>query len=383
MRPAPASSSGAVGRPAWRPTEVLNTVLLIGAIFLLMRQQYSAALGSATATVRMASPVWSAAAARGAVGSTPPQMADRAEAAEAARGGAARAPVGQLCPPGAPRAAAASPAGLAAAFDGSQSSEQRLKQLWRHPRVKHPEWWKEVHYDWWHLLDRRQLARGLAAAGDPARLECLAEKLLDGRGIKLGVIGGSVSFGTTFTTSKSHALFHWKLYQWINATFPLADTLAPAHEHYCGAVPASGPSYMEHCLQVRPLRPASLRPPVAAPRLSPPRSVPTTPNPTLNRTAPPHPSPVPSALPTPPSHSPAPVPLSLIRVPALSPFRCTRTRGGKHSSSQSLPPPLAAYSCWCGPSHDADHRLIRHSPPPTGRARALPHTPPLEWHMPA
>jgi len=61
--------------------------------------------------------------------------------------------------------------------------------------------------------------------------------------VKLSVVGGSVSFGTTFTTSRSKSLFHWKIYQWLNATFP--DVL---HEHYCGAVPASGPSYMEHCL---------------------------------------------------------------------------------------------------------------------------------------
>ena len=33
------------------------------------------------------------------------------------------------------------------------------------------------------------------------------------------------------------------MYQWINATFAGAK-----HEHYCGAVAASGPSYMEHCL---------------------------------------------------------------------------------------------------------------------------------------
>ena len=33
------------------------------------------------------------------------------------------------------------------------------------------------------------------------------------------------------------------MYQWINATFAGAR-----HEHHCGAVAASGPSYMEHCL---------------------------------------------------------------------------------------------------------------------------------------
>ena len=75
------------------------------------------------------------------------------------------------------------------------------------------------------------MARGLATVGDPLRLRCLGEKLLAGLPTHLSVLGGSVSFGTTFTTSKSKALFHWKIYQWINATFAGAR-----HEHHCGAV---------------------------------------------------------------------------------------------------------------------------------------------------
>ena len=67
--------------------------------------------------------------------------------------------------------------------------------------------------------------------------------MLAGGKVHLSVIGGSVSFGTTFTTSKSRALYHWKVYQYLNSSFPDAR-----HEHYMGAVPASGPSYMEHCL---------------------------------------------------------------------------------------------------------------------------------------
>uniref|UniRef100_A0A7S0IPL4 SGNH hydrolase-type esterase domain-containing protein n=1 Tax=Calcidiscus leptoporus TaxID=127549 RepID=A0A7S0IPL4_9EUKA len=124
-------------------------------------------------------------------------------------------------------------------------TERRLKHIWRMPK-QHPGTRAaavEVHNDTWALLSERQIARGLASAGDPLRMECLATKLLSGAPVRLAVIGGSVSFGTTFTTSRSRALFHWKVYQWLNATFP-----GVTHEHYSGAVPASGPSYMEHCV---------------------------------------------------------------------------------------------------------------------------------------
>ena len=118
--------------------------------------------------------------------------------------------------------------------------EAWLKHVWR----MKPHWSpKEVSNASWAFLSERQISRGIVSRGDPVRLQCLAEKLLGGGAARLNVVGGSVSFGTTFTTSKSHALFHWKVYQWLNASFPRAP-----HEHYCGAVPASGPSYMEHCV---------------------------------------------------------------------------------------------------------------------------------------
>ena len=120
------------------------------------------------------------------------------------------------------------------------ASEPRLKRIWRHPPHNS---YKEQHDARWTFLSERQLARGLVNPGDPQRLRCLAEKLLAGHLTRLSVLGGSVSFGTTFTTGRSRALYHWKVYQYLNASFPLA-----AHEHFQGAVPASGPSYMEHCV---------------------------------------------------------------------------------------------------------------------------------------
>ena len=140
-------------------------------------------------------------------------------------------------PPPSPTAAELLPP---AADDSLSTGEARLKRIWRHP--PHPSW-KEAHDARWAFLDDRQLSRGVSP-GDPQRLRCFAEKALSGRVTHLSVLGGSVSFGTTFTTGKSRTLYHWKVYQYLNASFAGA-----AHEHYQGAVPASGPSYMEHCFQ--------------------------------------------------------------------------------------------------------------------------------------
>jgi hypothetical protein len=129
------------------------------------------------------------------------------------------------------------------------TDERRLKGLWEHPNDQRTPRARlvEIHDSRWAFLDDRLLARGLSTVGDPLRLRCLAEKLLAGQPSRLSVLGGSVSFGTTFTTSRSRALFHWKTYQYLNASFPTAPGAAP-HEHFMGAVPASGPSYMEHCV---------------------------------------------------------------------------------------------------------------------------------------
>lgn len=124
-------------------------------------------------------------------------------------------------------------------------TEKRLKLMWRlreERKAGSRAAMVEIHNDTWSFLNDRQLAKGIDE-GDPLRMQCFAARLLAGETTRLGVVGGSVSFGTTFTTSRSKALYHWKFYQWINETFG-----GPRHEHYCGAVAASGPSYMEHCL---------------------------------------------------------------------------------------------------------------------------------------
>lgn len=134
----------------------------------------------------------------------------------------------------------------------ASTSEARLREVWRAERREAGSRaaMVEIHNDSWALLSPRELRRGVATLGDPQRLRCFAQKLLAGSSVRLSVVGGSVSFGTTFTTSKSKSLFHWKVYQWLSAVFPAAS-----HEHFLGAVAASGPSYMEHCLHWHVLAP--------------------------------------------------------------------------------------------------------------------------------
>lgn len=102
---------------------------------------------------------------------------------------------------------------VARSWLSNASAVPRLREIWRMDphRAGTRAALVEVHNDSWALLNTRQLARGVSSLGDPLQLRCLASKLLSGGAVKLSVVGGSVSFGTTFTTSKSKALFHWKV----------------------------------------------------------------------------------------------------------------------------------------------------------------------------
>ncbi|EOD30675.1 hypothetical protein EMIHUDRAFT_113096 [Emiliania huxleyi CCMP1516] len=145
----------------------LNTVLLLGAVLLLLRQQWQSAEKAGT---RVTLPP--------RVGLWPP-------------------PPEYVADGGGGGTAAAEAASAAAAVAAARSEAERERQAAAKLGAE--------------LARLRAASRtaagggGSAAArggGDPARLECLAEKLLDGRGVRLGILGGSVSFGTTFTTSK-------------------------------------------------------------------------------------------------------------------------------------------------------------------------------------
>ena len=82
-------------------------------------------------------------------------------------------------------------------------ADDRLRYFWR-ATDKHQAGSRhatvEIHNNSWSFLDKRQLRRGGSSPGDPLRMQCMAARLLAGEATKLSTVGGSVSFGTTFTT---------------------------------------------------------------------------------------------------------------------------------------------------------------------------------------
>ena len=147
-------------------------------------------------------------------------------------------------PPPRPVAAAASASTAADLVEQAYSiDEQRLKYIWAHPPHKS---WKETHDSRWAFLTERQLSSGIVSRGDPLRLRCLAEKLRAGRPIHLSVLGGSVSFGTTFTTSKSKALYHWKVRACLSHCHrPRHGTATATASATASATAASQPHYTQ------------------------------------------------------------------------------------------------------------------------------------------
>ncbi|EOD08977.1 hypothetical protein EMIHUDRAFT_105705 [Emiliania huxleyi CCMP1516] len=166
----------------------LNTVLLLGAVLLLLRQQWQSAEKAGTRVtlpprVGLWPPPPEYVADGGGGGTAAAEAASAAAAVAAARSEAERerqaaAKLGaELARLRAASRTAAGGGGSAAARGGGAGSVvaaddvTRLRRMWRHPPVSHKESWKEVHRDWWPLLDARQLSRGVAVAGEPARLE--------------------------------------------------------------------------------------------------------------------------------------------------------------------------------------------------------------------
>ena len=132
-------------------------------------------------------------------------------------------------------------------------AEQRLRHVWRATDVHKPgsrHATVEIHNDSWTFLDQRQLRRGSSSPGDPLRMQCMAARLLAGEATKLSTVAARSPGGLrrrtnprrhdpaptpptlTLTRHDVHdqsdkSLFHWKIYQWINATFAGARARAP------------------------------------------------------------------------------------------------------------------------------------------------------------
>ena len=90
-----------------------------------------------------------------------------------------------------------------------------------------------------------QLESAVAVAGRLTRLHRVLARLEAGEPIMFGVLGGSISAGSTLGVHlrRGRWLWHGRLFEWLNATWPHA-----AHRRFNGAVPASTPSYVDGCL---------------------------------------------------------------------------------------------------------------------------------------
>jgi hypothetical protein len=100
-----------------------------------------------------------------------------------------------------------------------------------------------------------QYDAAVAHAGTPERLRAVLRRLEAGRPVTLAVLGGSISAGSTLGVHHRNGawLWHGRLFQWINRTWPHAG-----HRWFNGAVPASTPAYIDGCLDFHLPRSADL-----------------------------------------------------------------------------------------------------------------------------
>jgi len=89
-------------------------------------------------------------------------------------------------------------------------------------------------------LNTKALSTAVANDGDSGRLQTLRSKLQQGRGINIGVVGGSISNGNRIDKSKSYGN---KLLLWFQINFPNG-----VHRLYNLAVGAKDSSYFHYCL---------------------------------------------------------------------------------------------------------------------------------------
>lgn len=94
------------------------------------------------------------------------------------------------------------------------------------------------------LLNSTQIAGATELVGDDARLACVRGKLRRGESISMAAVGGSVTAGSNYRvlTSDGSFLYHQKLLLALQRLYPASHSLLN------GGVPATGPTYMEHCV---------------------------------------------------------------------------------------------------------------------------------------
>mmetsp|Transcript_22780 Transcript_22780/g.37744 ORF Transcript_22780/g.37744 Transcript_22780/m.37744 type:complete len:532 (+) Transcript_22780:128-1723(+) len=93
-------------------------------------------------------------------------------------------------------------------------------------------------------LTHDELLRSISHLGDLRRLQCFLSRASAGANLSIGVVGGSVSAGSSSWVRRNQsALFHKRLQRWLEERFPHSH-----FKHFNGAIPAVPPKYLEHCL---------------------------------------------------------------------------------------------------------------------------------------
>jgi hypothetical protein len=88
---------------------------------------------------------------------------------------------------------------------------------------------------------------GTEHAGADQRLVCLLDRLLRIRKpVTVAALGGSVSAGSSYTVRQDNHLYHWVLATALRSFGPPGSNLSVSMHN--GALPATGPSFFEHCL---------------------------------------------------------------------------------------------------------------------------------------
>jgi len=111
-------------------------------------------------------------------------------------------------------------------------AEATLRELWPQSRL---------------LLSTMQLDHGLEVVGSDTGAACARSVLRNRqRPLSIAAIGGSITAGSSFTTSTGSAafLYHQKVLSALNFFFRAPQ----GHLFKNGGVPGTGPTYMEHCV---------------------------------------------------------------------------------------------------------------------------------------
>ena len=99
-----------------------------------------------------------------------------------------------------------------------------------------------------------EVQRSQSHDGDFERLSCFLAKLRQRRNVTIGVVGGSVSAGSSsLVRTDQSGLFHKKMQDWLQRRFPGVHVT-----HFNAAMPAVPPNYMQHCLRLHVPRDADL-----------------------------------------------------------------------------------------------------------------------------